>query len=397
MEFEDIAKRLEWLDDQQRKSKQDSSDQTGRLNSLETSLNALTQQVKALSGQINDLVPAAARMNQFDQMLTRSRADLGKMLDAAEKNSLRRDQEAAKLQNVQFEEMRKTMAQLSTLVSAEESTKKDRAHEAQRLAMTVQDIRTASDQALQHSKAAMESQKLFEESHRQDAKRLVDIQGELAAVRKRADEAREKTTLHSDALRGVENRINELLETETSRQERQAAFLQQQALAQVERDRSWKEWQEKYEVFRQQAETMEAQLAGVDESVRAAKRAQDGFDDLSLRLERRVAEVSEMQRLGEDRVRQEWVAFKSEEQKRWTGYSLAQDEAMRDLRKDLDNMDKRLTTLDDTAQVVQDQLHQTADTTEKQLQELMNIAHEWVSAYERIMGHVKTKARKAAH
>jgi hypothetical protein len=40
--------------------------------------------------------------------------------------------------------------------------------------------------------------------------------------------------------------------------------------------------------------------------------------------------------------------------------------------------------------MVQDQLHQTADATEQQLQELMNVAHEWLSAYERIMGHGKT-------
>jgi hypothetical protein len=35
-------------------------------------------------------------------------------------------------------------------------------------------------------------------------------------------------------------------------------------------------------------------------------------------------------------------------------------------------------------------MHQTADATEQQLQELMNVAHEWLSAYERIMGHGKT-------
>jgi len=46
-------------------------------------------------------------------------------------------------------------------------------------------------------------------------------------------------------------------------------------------------------------------------------------------------------------------------------------------------------------QTLQDQMHQTADATEHQLQELMNVAHEWLSAYERIMGHGKaTKKMK---
>jgi hypothetical protein len=40
-------------------------------------------------------------------------------------------------------------------------------------------------------------------------------------------------------------------------------------------------------------------------------------------------------------------------------------------------------------ETIQDQMHQTASATEQQLQELMNVAHEWLSAYERIMGHGK--------
>ena len=44
---------------------------------------------------------------------------------------------------------------------------------------------------------------------------------------------------------------------------------------------------------------------------------------------------------------------------------------------------------------MQDQINQTSEATEQQLQELMNVTHEWLTAYERIMGHDKTKAKKA--
>jgi chromosome segregation ATPase len=166
-------------------------------------------------------------------------------------------------------------------------------------------------------------------------------------------------------------------------------------MAQVERDRGWKDWQEKYEIFKQQADNMEAQVAALDDSIRAAKRAQDAYNELNQKLERRIAEVSEMQRLAEDRIRQEWVAFKADEQKRWTSHALSQEETMRDLRKDMDKLETRATTLDDTFQIMHDQLHQTTDATEKQLQELMNVTNEWLTAYERIMGHGK-KTKKAA-
>jgi exonuclease VII small subunit len=154
------------------------------------------------------------------------------------------------------------------------------------------------------------------------------------------------------------------------------------------RERTWKEWQVKFDHFVQQAERMEGQITTLDDSIRAAKRAQESYTDLNQRLERRIAEVGEMQRLAEDRIRQEWVAFKADEQKRWTGHTLSLDESMRDFRKSLEKFEHRITALDDVAQTMQDQINQTSDTTEKQLQELMNVAHEWLIAYERIMGQL---------
>ena len=233
----------------------------------------------------------------------------------------------------------------------------------------------------------------MEDARRQDAKRLADLQGEIAAVRKRADDAREEASIHADAIRNVENRMSELVETETSRQEAQISFLAQQAVA------SWSATApgrsgKRSTTFKQQAESMAAQVITLDDSIRAAKRAQESYTDLNQRLERRIAEVGEMQRLAEDRIRQEWVAFKADEQKRWTDIRFHRKKSIRDVRKALEKVEQRITALEDAAQTVQDQLHQTTDATEKQLQELMNVAHEWLTAYERIMGHAKTKAKK---
>ena len=62
----------------------------------------------------------------------------------------------------------------------------------------------------------------------------------------------------------------------------------------------------------------------------------------------------------------------------------------------MQKLEERISPLDESIQTLQDQMHQTADATEAQLQELMNVAHEWLSAYERIMGHGKAikKAKK---
>ena len=96
-----------------------------------------------------------------------------------------------------------------------------------------------------------------------------------------------------------------------------------------------------------------------------------------------------MQRLAEDRLRQEWVSFKADDQKRWTGYGLSQDETMKNLKKTMGKVETRLTEFDDSFQTMHDQLNQTTQVTEHQMQDLMNWAHEWLTASERVMGHTK--------
>jgi chromosome segregation ATPase len=398
MEFEQIGKRLEWLDEQQRQSKTNVGDLVSRLASIETSVNGLTQQLKTLSKELTEVSPVSARIDQFEEMVKKQRAELSKIIEGVEKTAARRVQESEKLYQAQLEEIRKSIFQVRNSVNTDEINKKlvDRAHEEQRLTVSVQDTRASIQEVASQIKDFAQVQKAMEDARRQDAKRVADLQGEIAAVRKRADDAREKASVHADGIRNVENRISELLESETVRQEGQTAFLAQQSMAQMERERTWKDWQAKFDQFKLQAESMAAQVITLDDSIRAAKRAQESYTDLNQKLERRIAEVGEMQRLAEDRIRQEWVAFKADEQKRWTGHSLSQEEAMRDIRKTLEKIEQRVTALDDGAQTVQDQLHQTTDATEKQLQELMNIAHEWLTAYERIMGHAKTKARKTS-
>jgi peptidoglycan hydrolase CwlO-like protein len=221
-------------------------------------------------------------------------------------------------------------------------------------------------------------------------KRIADLQGELSALRKRIDDVSSKADIGTDTLKHIETRIKELMVSEAERKTAQNEFIEKQSVAQIDRDRAYKEWSNSYTEFQKYVEKLDAQTQNLEETLRAAKRAQETYTELNAKIERRVNEVTEMQRLAEDRLRQEWVTFKADDQKRWTGFTLSQDEGGKDFTKAIQKLDERISALDESFQITQDQVQQTTETTEAQLQELMNVAHEWLSAYERIMGHGKS-------
>lgn len=398
MEFEQIIKRLEWLDNQQRENKEAVAKLTERLTSFESNVDLTAKQIKAASKQLTEISPAAKRMEQFEAMLTKQRADIIKLLDENDKARLKSEKDTAKQTQAELDTLGKTVTQLKNTVPANiteiKKDLKERSSELQRALNNMTDLKDRLEASIRSNEDVSNSMKAFDETRKNDLKRVSDLQGEITSLRKRVDEGREKSAMQSDSIRNMENRFSELMASETERRQAQTAFLDQQAIAQIDRDRAWKDWKEKYDSFQAEAAGIEARVKELDEALRGAKKAQETYMELNTKLERRISEVTEMQRLAEDRLRQEWVSFKADDQKRWTGYSLSSEESFRDIRKDLQKATETITTINDVSNNLQDAMHQTTDVTEKQLQEMMNAIHEWMTSYQRIMGHGK-KTKKS--
>lgn len=391
MEFEQIVKRLEWLDKQQRQNTDALTTLDARLSSFETSVSVVSKQIKTLSKQITDITPATKRVDQFETMLGKQRIEIIKLIEENDKKQTQSVRESTKFVHPELVEINKAISQIKTTTDLSEIKKqlKERADEIQRVLNNVSDLKTHVEEATRSNDDVVHALKALDETRKNDLKRVTDIQGELTAIRKRVDENREKAIMSADGLRNVEGRFTDLIASELERKQAQTAFLEQQAIVQLDRDRAWKDWKEKYDSYKKETEGLDTHIQSLNEALRGAKKAQETYLELNTKLERRINEVTEMQRLAEDRLRQEWVSFKTDDQKRWTGYSLSSEESFREIRKDVQKTESRITPLDDGLQVVQDLIHQTTDTTEKELQELMNVVHEWMTSYQRIMGHGK--------
>ncbi len=396
MDFEQIVKRLDFLEKQQRENKETLGVLSERMASFESSVVVVSKQIKTLTKQVEDITPATKRVEQFETLVTKQRNEFLKMIEEKDKAHTKAERDMAKASQTEFADLHKAIAQIKGAIDLTEIKRqiKQRETEIQRVATNFDDMRVRIEEAKRANEDVQHALKASEEARKNDLKRVADVQGELTSIRKRIDENREKTTITADSVRNVENRFTDLVASELERKQAQTAFIEQQTIAQIDRDRAWKEWREKYEAFLKESDGLDVHIQKLDEALRGAKKAQETYLELNTKLERRISEVTEMQRLAEDRLRQEWISFKADDQKRWTGYSLSSEESFRDIRKEVQKYDARITPLNDITQVLQDQLHQTTNATEMQLQEMMNVVHEWMTSYQRIMGHGKKPTKK---
>jgi len=81
----------------------------------------------------------------------------------------------------------------------------------------------------------------YDENRRSDQKRFLDLHAEFQITRKRNEELREQLELSLDTIRQLDHRINEFMMAETERKQAQLAFIDQQNLENIERERSWRD------------------------------------------------------------------------------------------------------------------------------------------------------------
>jgi chromosome segregation ATPase len=393
MELEDLVKRVEWLEKENRKAQGLITDLQTQVAAYEGNFSLLREQIKGVGADLSRFTSTAARLEQFDSLVSQYRSEVNKSIEDVEKRREKREREVENRRRAEVENINKSLIDLGKRLEIFDEFKKAlqlRADEDARMLRLITDLQKKLDEFSRADDDIRRATRVIDDARKQDAKRLADLSGELAAIRKRADEAREKSDLNADSFRLLDTRLNELLASEAERRQAQMAFIEGQNLSQVERERSWKEMQARFESFTRQTANLDQQLASLEETQRAVKRSQDAFEDMNTRIERRIKEITEIQRLAEDRFRQEWVTFKADDQKRWTNYSLTQDETQKDVRTELEKLNLRVTAVDDIIQTLQDLFQQTSETTETQLQELMNWTHEWLTNHERIMGRSRT-------
>jgi len=389
MDSDQILKHLEWLDDERRKDKDIISKQEDRITSLEGNIAAAHQQIKDLSGEVARLSAVSGRMDGYDEALLQQRIEINRQFEEVEKQAKKREAEMEKVRRVEMRavdgsqaEMRKEVESISGLRRSLQA----RVEEETRLARLIDELRIKVQDMRRNEEEYSRTYRLMEDGRRQDSKRLVDLQGEVTALRKRADEQRGQGELLASNLRKAEARLIELTTVDAERRDTLTGFLDKQALGQVEYERTWKEWQARIETLDKQASEMEAQFVSMDETHRSVKRLKESTDELIQRVERRVNEITEVQRLAEERFRQEWVTFKADDQKRWTNYTLTQEEQRGEIVRNFEKMVEQITHLDDTLQELQDLIQQMNAQTEKRLQSLLAGVHDWVADYERLLG-----------
>ena len=389
MEASQLEKRIDWLDDERRKDKNTIAQIQDRVVMLEGKLRAAEHENKTLLSEVTHLKSVMGRLDRIDDALTSQRAEftqttaqqkqLAEQRETETKKLFRADLQAIEVNVADVQKTLKTLPALRENVDAREVEEKRLADMIAKLSQTLDELRVRSEDQTR-------SYRVIEDGRRQDTQRLADLQGEVTALRKRSDEYRGRFDVFDAEFRRIESRLKEVGTMERELIEAQAAFVENYATSEVEREKTWKIWTARFETIEAQAGELEPYLRDIEKAHLEVRRTQEGVEELTKKVERRINELTEMQRLSEERFRQEWNTFKADDQKRWTNYLLSHDEQQSDTNRRLDRIIERATLIEDGLQEMQDFLQEVNEFSGKRLHGLLEAVRAWAADYERLQG-----------
>jgi len=389
MENEEIVKRIEWLDGERRKDRQTINELQEQVSKLQEVIALQKRELSNINKDNKKSFSSVVRLDEYEETNAKLKAELAKSQRLIEKRLDTMEQTIAAQRSDDRDTYNKKMLELQGEIKALNELKKSlqsRGEDDFRLNQKLEDL--ARQLADQRSSSDEQSRlvKILDDNYRVESKRLSDLQVELNTLRKRIDEDRNLSDAQKEYLKKLEGQIHDLVNREKTRNQEQIEFIEKQSLLSVDRENLWKDWQEEIQQMKALSENFHGQVRELETLNREIKQGQSDFEVINQRLERRINEITEMNRLTEERFRQEWVAFKADDQKRWTNYSLSQEETNREGNREISKIDERITSLEDAVQNLLDTVQVINEETEKRIKGLLMLANEYITSYERTAG-----------
>ena len=384
MEFDEIEKKIEWLEAERKKTNQQLKEYKNRITSLEATIESQQQKLAVVENDMKTTVNVSNKLAHFDAAINQNRSDMLANIAALEKKQYTHLKASEKQLKTEITQMTNKLGEVQTFVPLFSDVRKNlqnRIDEENRLAQRVDTIEKQAESMNNAFDDFIRTNKRTLDELQVEYKRVSDLQVEVTALRKRLDEERTRSDVHTEAIKKAETRIVDIESGEVERKQNQATFFEKLSLAQVERDNMWKEWQKRFGEINTLSENFKVKMDALETTHMAIKKSQAELDEVNMRFDRRINELTEMHRLSEERFRQEWISFKNEDQKRWTNYSLTQDEKLQDDTRQMSKLVDRVISLEDAAQEAKDTIELINEETDKRMKAFTSVLHDLMESF----------------
>ncbi len=384
MNLETIIKRMDDLEERIQGYDKIIKTINEKIADLDTKVTNLPAEYRDIKDDIGQLKKITTGMGNLDKAFNQIRKESNEKIVNLEKDAKKQQEQQTKLQQTELRALSAKVDRLDSRIKSELDNKiQHYIDEDSRLLATVDKIEQSVSTKLKSDEDIRRNHEIQKHDLQNISKRMEIIGDDVLQFRKQQTEITNKLGVLLESTKQTETQVNELKASETQRKMGQAAFLEQQEIAQKQREIRLDEIQRKAS---EEIQRISPMLEKLVQKERELTQVGSNLDEMTTSYERHLKEVTELYQLFEIKYQKEWSGLKNEIEKNWSNFSLINDEKQSAFTNRLDELKSRILFLEDQTNDIQELLGLMSAEIQKGMLSLMKMANTWKDAFDNIEG-----------
>jgi hypothetical protein len=336
MDLTQLSQMVGWLDEEHRRDREELAKLSQRLQSMTVENQEQARRIQELEGRLSSTQAQLTQFAQLQQALQQLKNEVIVMLDKQSDARLQGEREAERARLSDREALSRGLAEIRKEIprlGRVEEELVSRQAEDQRLSEMLLAMHQSLNNVSKDLDERTRTLPYMVEQRALDNKRIAQLQAEHVEVLKRTDSLASKPPVLEERIGRLEKELQRIQPIPDQLRNDQQAFLETQRVADVDRSRQVAAWESE---FIQQREIIEKQVVRLREFTAqydAAGRAIKTLEEFQASMIRDQRQLSELQRLAEERQRKELAEWQAENEQRWKKETLRWDYSLQEQQK----------------------------------------------------------------
>lgn len=374
-EINELRKRLEWMDEERRKSLRRVSELEQRLALQEREIGTREQRLSDLERQLSMVNAQLSRIPQVDVQLSKFQDEIVSMIEQYDKRRIESEREIDRLRRVEHEGVTRELADIRKELPAIPRLQHDmelRQAEESRLAKLIGQLQNAISPLRNDIEEWERALSFLEEKEKQNSRNVGEIQTQLLEISKKWNPIESRIDVLANSQTKLESSRQDLIEAQIEQREIIKKWSEQIQLGEHERNKRLENWRYVMDEHGDAIERFTREWVKFSDQYKEAKMAVDTLAEWQKQMEQRQKESSELLKIEINRMQSRWDGFVLEDAQRWKTFQVeaeqrwtATDRAIRQVQEQIMALNAQLVELAEEKDLLQRIQSAQADAIKK--------------------------------
>lgn len=388
MDLAEVRNLVKWIDEQQRKGRQEVATLQQQFAGQQRETSDMAKRVLELEGQLSTAHARITRLSKVDDQMDRLKAEIIHLIEQSDDRRVQSEKEMERLRQVEHNAHTRALVdikeQLPLIPRLMEEMDQRRA-EDERQSAAIATLRNEIPPLASRVDERIRDVAYLEETQRQDARRIAELQQGAIEFQKSVDDLQTKNLLLEDLMRRNEAKLDQLQGSELERKQTADRFFEQGRLADERRRQELAGWAEKLAEYEELMAGYAKQWRLFEEQHRQSRESTADLQELKQRLEQRQNQMSELQRVETERMKQQWVEFLGDVDRRRKKQQVEQDQWSKEQKRLREDYREQFSALQEQLDKAANDLKMLFALQEKYADAFRQITRIWLEGYESIV------------